>query len=105
MGYIISVDDCTTSTTVAAAYQRGSVDTLDLGLPIRLEGKGLRGTTLALGGDRCHGLAKGSKVDRVGEGVSGGDRAVARRRAAGIRVESTHRPTNGFKTTEVSWGR
>ena len=67
-------------------------------------GNGSRGTAFGIGGDRCHGLAKGSNVDRVVEGVSGVDRAVARRRAAGIRVGGTHEPTNGFKMTEVGEG-
>ena len=43
-------------------------------------------------------------MDRVVEGVSGVDKAVARRRAAGIRVGGTHEPTNGFKMTEVGDG-
>ena len=38
------------------------------------------------------------------KGVSGGDRAGTRMRAAGIRVEGTHEPTNGFKMTEVGEG-
>ena len=78
--------------------------TLILRLPVVSLGKELRGTAFGIGGDRFHGLAKESKVDRVVEGVSGVDMAGARRRAAGIRVGGTHEPTNGFKMTEVGEG-
>ena len=87
-----------------AVYQRrlGTTSTLRLfDVSVSMES---RGTAFGIGGDRCHGLAKGSKVDRVVEGVSGVDKAVARRRAAGIRVGGTHEPTNGFKMTEVGEG-
>ena len=43
-------------------------------------------------------------MDRVVEGVSGVDRAGARRRTAGIMFGGTHEPTNGFKMTEVGKG-
>ena len=94
-------DDCNSSAVMVAACRRGSVCTLPLRVPVFSVGKGLRGTTLGIGGGRCHSLAKGSKVDRVVEGVSSGDRTGARRRAAGIRVEGTYEPTNGFKVIEV----
>ena len=62
---------------------------------------GSRGTSSRDGLGQCHGLASGSKVDRMGVGLSVSEGAGARRRAAGIRGGGTHEPTNGFKTTEV----
>ena len=104
MKAMILSKDRNSSAAMAAAWRRGSVGTLTLRLPVVSVGKGSRGTAFGIGGDRCHGLAKGSNVDRVVEGISGIDRAGARRQAAGNSFGGTHEPTNGFKMTEVGEG-
>ena len=76
---IILFDACDLSTSMAAACQRGYIGTLRLWLSVFSVGKGSRGTTLGIRGNQCYGLTKGSKVDQLVEGVSGGDRAGVRR--------------------------
>ena len=71
------------------ARRRGSMSTSSLSLLEVSVISGLRGTLLGIKGGRCHSLAKGSKVDRVVEGVSDIDRAG---HIGGLRISGLKEP-------------
>ena len=97
----ILLHDPSSLAVLEAICCKGSHRFLTLVLPGVKDGCRLRGTSSRDGLGQCHGLASGSKVDRMGVGLPVSEGAGARRRAAGIRGGGTHEPTNGFKMTEV----